>query len=366
MPTAIAAPPLSTRSTGLQTPVDDGLASDFAAISGIDFAALLLGQLPADPALNLATTVESSSKAPLTDTLATPLDPALLLASMGISGLAIAPAAQSTPRETTDRLAAGAGLPSLPEMGMALAATADSAQKPDLSGKQGSVELAVPVDEAAQRPQTALPALSGGETPAKLAGFGQKLADATQAQTDTAPTPLQATPQQLSNAAQLGNNLTASTRPGIETVRLDTPLKDQAWPAEFGQKVVWLANQDRQSAQITLNPPDLGPIELSLNVKNDQATAAFTSANSEVREAIELALPRLREMLAGVGVELGQTNVSAESFRQQAESNNGNQGNRSNRADAGDANAPGSGQLRGESMPGRNIQRGNGLVDTFA
>jgi flagellar hook-length control protein FliK len=71
-------------------------------------------------------------------------------------------------------------------------------------------------------------------------------------------------------------------------------------------------------------------------------------------------------MLAGVGVELGQTNVSAESFRQQAESNNGNQGNRSNRADADDANAPGSGQLRGESMPGRNIQRGNGLVDTFA
>lgn len=364
MPTAIAAPPLSTRSSGLPTPADDGLASDSAAISGIDFAALLLGQLPADPTLNLATTVETSSKAPLTDPLATPLDPALLLASMGISGLAIAPAAQSTPREITDGLTAGSGLPSLPEMGIALAATAVSAPKPDLSGKQGSAELAVPVDEAAQRPQTALAALSGGETPAKLAGFGQKLADATLAQADAAP--LQVTHQQLANAAQLGNNLTASTRPGIESVRLDTPLKDQAWPAEFGQKVVWLASQDKQSAQITLNPPDLGPIELSLKVKNDQATVAFTSANSEVREAIELALPRLREMLAGVGVELGQTNVSAESFRQQADSNNGNQGNWSNRADAGDTNAPLSGQLRVETMSGRNVQRGNGLVDTFA
>jgi flagellar hook-length control protein FliK len=103
-----------------------------------------------------------------------------------------------------------------------------------------------------------------------------------------------------------------------------------------------------------------------LKVKNDQATIAFTSANSGVREAIELALPRLREMLAEVGVELGQTNVSAESFRQQADSNNGNQGNRSNRADAGDANAPLSGQLRVETMSGRNVQRGNGLVDTFA
>jgi flagellar hook-length control protein FliK len=177
---------------------------------------------------------------------------------------------------------------------------------------------------------------------------------------------LQATPQQLANAAQLGNNLTASPRPGVETVRLDTPMKDQAWPAEFGQKVVWLATQDKQSAQITLNPPDLGPIELSLKVKNDQATVAFTSANSGVREAIELALPRLREMLAGVGIELGQTNVSAESFRQQADNNNGNHGNRSNRTDAGETNAPLSGQLRVETMPGRNIQRGNGLVDTFA
>ena len=366
MPTAIAALPLPARSSGLPTPADDGPASDSAAISSIDFAAILPGQLPEDPALSPATAAETSSKAPLTDALTTPLDPALLLASMGISGLAIAPAAQNTQQETTDRRAAGSGLPSLPEMGVALAATADSALKAELRGKPGNIELATPVDEAAQKPQAALTALSGGETPAKLAGFGQKLADATLALADAAPAPLQVMPQQIANAAQFGNNLTTSARHGVETVRLDTPLKDQAWPAEFGQKVVWLANQDRQNAQITLNPPDLGPIELSLNVRNDQATAAFTSANPEVREAIEQALPRLREMLAGVGVELGQTNVSAESFRQQADSNAGNQGNRSSRADTGDANAPVSGQLRGETLLGRNIQRGNGLVDTFA
>jgi len=368
MPTAIAALPLPARSSGLPSPADDGLATDSAAVAGVDFAALLLGQLPVDPALNLLVSGETSSKTPLTDTLATPLDPALLLASMGISGLAIAPGAQNTPQENSDRLTAGSGLPSLPEMGIALAATADSALKPDLTGKQAGTELGARVDDATlQKPQAALTTLTGAETPAKLAGFGQKLADATQAQADVAaPAPLQLMPQQLANAAPLSNTQMTSAHRGIETIRLDIPLKDQAWPSEFGQKVVWLANQDRQSAQITLNPPDLGPIELSLNVKNDQATAAFTSANSEVREAIESALPRLREMLAGVGVELGQTNVSAESFRQQADSNAGNQGHRNNRADAGDTNAPASGQLRGEAIPGRNIQRGNGLVDTFA
>lgn len=138
------------------------------------------------------------------------------------------------------------------------------------------------------------------------------------------------------------------------------PLHDAAWPAEFSQKVVWMSRNDMQNAQITLNPPQLGPIEISLNIRNEQATAAFVSANPEVREAIESALPRLREMLAGAGVELGQANVSAESFRQaDGRQANGESGSSTGRSEDGGHSV----SSHVAAMPER---RGNGLVDTFA
>ncbi len=164
--------------------------------------------------------------------------------------------------------------------------------------------------------------------PAKLAGFERK---ACRIDTGCWPNRLTATVQP-GNATQLGMNASPARTASSEQMHIETPLKNQAWPAEFGQKIVWMTTQDKQSAQITLNPPQLGPIEISLNVKNDQATAVFVSANAEVRAVIESAMPRLREMLEGAGVQLGQTNVSAESFRQSAD---GRQWQRQGRATLG-------------------------------
>jgi flagellar hook-length control protein FliK len=130
----------------------------------------------------------------------------------------------------------------------------------------------------------------------------------------------------LANPANSTNSipsaLPTSTAPvnvnATEVAEVRTVLGNAAWPEDFGQKIVWLAKNDRQSAQITLNPPALGPIEVSLNLDKGNANAVFVSANSEVRESIEMAFPRLREMFAAAGIELGQAQVSAESFRQPA------------------------------------------------
>ena len=113
-------------------------------------------------------------------------------------------------------------------------------------------------------------------------------------------------------------------------VNLPTPLHDRTWNDDFAQKVTWLAGQHKQSAELTLNPPSMGNIEISLKLDREtsSATASFVSTNAEVRETIESALPRLREMLAGVGIELGQAQVSAESFRQ----SNGNEARQGNDA----------------------------------
>jgi flagellar hook-length control protein FliK len=78
-----------------------------------------------------------------------------------------------------------------------------------------------------------------------------------------------------------------------------------------------MANQSHQVAELHLNPPNLGPIEVRLTISNDQASAVFVSHQSVVREAIETALPRLREMLADNGIMLGNVTVGSESFSQQ-------------------------------------------------
>ncbi len=146
---------------------------------------------------------------------------------------------------------------------------------------------------------------------------------------------------------------------------LPTAVRDPNWSHEFGQKIIWLSGTDHHSAQITLNPPQMGPIEVSLNIDKGNATANFVSANAEVREAIETALPRLREMLAGVGIELGQANVGSQSFRQPEEKYAGNGGGPYNLTDKHGILANGNTGAVSAAVVAP-FYHGSGLVDLFA
>jgi flagellar hook-length control protein FliK len=84
-----------------------------------------------------------------------------------------------------------------------------------------------------------------------------------------------------------------------------------AWDQQVGQKIVWMVAGEEQSASLTLNPPDLGPLQVVLSVTNDQASIAFSSSQQEVRQALENALPRLREMMGENGIALGNATVDA-------------------------------------------------------
>ena len=98
------------------------------------------------------------------------------------------------------------------------------------------------------------------------------------------------------------------------------PVGNTGWDTAFSQRVVWVASNTQQIAHLQLNPPNLGPLEVRINLTSEHAHAAFTSPHASVRDAIEAALPRLREMLADNGLSLGNVNVSSESFQQQAQS----------------------------------------------
>ncbi|HTJ96470.1 MAG TPA: flagellar hook-length control protein FliK [Rhodocyclaceae bacterium] len=97
---------------------------------------------------------------------------------------------------------------------------------------------------------------------------------------------------------------------------LQAPLGSTRWQNELGEQVRWMSNQNESKAELVLTPPQLGRIEISLNISGDQASANFVSANPQVREALEGAMDRLREVLAGSGITLGQANVGAESTHQ--------------------------------------------------
>jgi flagellar hook-length control protein FliK len=125
-----------------------------------------------------------------------------------------------------------------------------------------------------------------------------------------------------------------------------------------------MASNNESRAELVLNPPQLGRIEVSLTVNGDQANAVFVSANPAVREALENAVPHLREILGDAGINLGQAQVGAESSQQS--SNQGQTGdNRSSRLVDGGGEETAMSSFIGSTQTTR-IRQGNGLVDTFA
>ena len=140
-------------------------------------------------------------------------------------------------------------------------------------------------------------------------------------------------------------------------------IGNDGWNQTLGQRMVWMVAGAEQSASLTLNPPDLGPMQVVLHVSNGQADASFFAAQPEVRQAIEAAMPKLREMLGEAGVSLGQTSVSAGQPQQQQASDQRASNSRSANATSLDPN--GATTSSGSIAIGR-IIGGNGLVDTFA
>ena len=82
------------------------------------------------------------------------------------------------------------------------------------------------------------------------------------------------------------------------------------WGPALSDRVVWMVEGEVKQADLRLNPPELGPLEVRISMVDDEARITFTASHPQVREAVEAALPRLRDMLGGSGVQLLQVDVS--------------------------------------------------------
>ncbi|NVD98328.1 flagellar hook-length control protein FliK [Massilia sp. BJB1822] len=171
-------------------------------------------------------------------------------------------------------------------------------------------------------------------------------------------------PQAMPAMAQTGQ-ATLQAANAVASNQLQARVGSQAWDQQLGQKVVWMAAGGEQSASLTLNPPDLGPLQVVLSISNDQASASFTAAQPEVRQALENALPKLRDMMNEAGIQLGNATVSAGSQEQQEafarQAGGRGQGGRGTGSGggAGDDGTPAA------AAPQR-ARSGLGVVDTFA
>ena len=107
------------------------------------------------------------------------------------------------------------------------------------------------------------------------------------------------------------------------------------WEDALSQKVVFLSNAHSQSAELTLNPKDLGPLQVVLQVADNHAHALFVSQHQQVREAVEAALPKLREAMESNGIGLGSASVSDGFARQGGQQQSADSGRSGARGGAG-------------------------------
>lgn len=103
---------------------------------------------------------------------------------------------------------------------------------------------------------------------------------------------------------------------------MSRPLGHPEWGRELSERINWMAGKTIQAAELRLNPARLGPVEVHVQVNQDQVSVMFSSPHAAVREALEQALPRLREMMTAQQFEQVDVDISHQSFNDKQDAQN--------------------------------------------
>ena len=104
---------------------------------------------------------------------------------------------------------------------------------------------------------------------------------------------------------------------GAITRPVHVPVGTPAWADEIGSRLTLMTEKGQATASLRLSPEHLGPLEIRIATRDDQASVWFGAAHADTRAAIEQALPRLRELFAAQGMSLADAGVYREPPRQQ-------------------------------------------------
>ncbi|MCA1806068.1 MAG: flagellar hook-length control protein FliK [Xanthomonadaceae bacterium] len=352
-----------------QLPAVDGKelpdASRLLALAGFDLEDL--GEhldLPADdsglPSLPVGTSAED-------------LEEALqaLLAGQEASAQAVVGTPVQVPASLSDTASAlaraalgGAGMPpadaAAVSSGRPLLPNASSHQGPALpTAVTGEQAEALPLPEPARAVASAVHQVlqqRSLEEGARETRFGELMRAAATRGTEPGPrveTPAGFGPQSVTSLQ--------GQAPALPTTAVAVPLGQAGWDRALGEQVQWMVGNRLQGAEIRLNPAHLGPMEVRIQMQNDQANITFTAQHGVAREALEAAIPRLREMLGESGLQLNNVTVSDQSLAEQRR-----QDTQAFQAHHGATPAAGDAEEEPTTITVTPLREGSGSIDYFA
>ncbi|MDR3086427.1 MAG: flagellar hook-length control protein FliK, partial [Azoarcus sp.] len=235
---------------------------------------------------------------------------------------------------------------------------------------------AMPAAESAAYDRAAATIKGGDAAPLNIAA-GAAAAVAADPRAVTLAARAQGTASNATNANVNSNS--SSTNPANSMPLLNMPrpagqtalqfsipagVGQNAWAEDVSNRVMWMLGRAESRAELILTPPHLGKVEVSINLNGDHGTAQFLASSQAARDALEQAMPRLRELLAQAGISLGEASVNTSSGSQprSEEESGANPGHF-----AGHAGSNEGGNDDATPVTSANWTRfDNGLVNTFA
>ena len=122
--------------------------------------------------------------------------------------------------------------------------------------------------------------------------------------------------------AQAGSDAASQSRDKSQLMSAVHLSNAQQAAPELAERMTLMIGQKWHEAEIQLEPQGLGKMSIQLSIDQDQkASVQFVVQQGHARELLEQALPKLRDMLASQGVQLGQTSVQQQAAGQQHSQN---------------------------------------------
>ncbi len=150
------------------------------------------------------------------------------------------------------------------------------------------------------------------------------------------------------------NNASFSISKTTMSLGVKTPVGKSGWNQNFSNQISMMVNNGVQHAKIKLNPMSLGPVEAMVKLSGETAVVNLSSLSLTTKDAMENAIPRLKEMLNENGFSQVDVNVSHQEKKEQDSDTSSNN-------EHGNSTMPGDDQLSEESSDSDSVARAAGL-----
>ena len=107
-----------------------------------------------------------------------------------------------------------------------------------------------------------------------------------------------------------GADMFLSSTSGRVHVPVNVTFGQPQWAGAIADRTAMLASQKISFAELQLDPPELGPLTVKIQVNHDQATVSFVAHSPLVKDSLDQSNQRLKEMFEQQGLNLVDVDVS--------------------------------------------------------